>query len=938
MVLYSYLVTVVTSLLAVHSQNLVFGSVITDNGVKNALHNREINPDIKKKFLHPGGIIPGGIHHPQLSISQTMKNLHEKLTMNHQAKNSDNTKLFKNVQELFTRVLKRGGVKWADDFHPDLELINYEQIQDGSEQLRDVFEIDVNKHTGNLIFRGSSGVALTTAFGHYLRYYTKADISWENAGGYSFDTLHAYQSVKDLPTPKKNSLTVDRHVFLSKYRYYQNTCTTSYSLVWRNWNEWEMEIDWMAINGINLPLAFTGQERIWYELWNKEYGISEDVLLNSFFSGPAFLTWQRMANLRGYGGPLPFNSWIEEQFILQKQILKRFSELDIIPVLPAFNGVVPPELQQQYPNANITRMYPSWNQFPDQYCCDYMLSATDPLFQEIGSKFIELQKTFYAEDGIQLSHIYNSDTFNENKPASNNPDYLSSASYAVYASIRAVDPDAVWLMQGWLLVNDPFWQDPANVANYLSGVPDDGMIVLDLAAEDLPIWSKVAANHKPFIWCMLHNYGGRRSLYGNLSTLTHDPYEVQAQVPGYFLGTGLTMEAIDQNPIMYEMMNEVAYHTKSFEVTGWVEEYVTRRYGLAAPTITTSANSTLTEEVNTLAHVAWSQLVVNNYLGETPVCHHYCHRESILTQRPSWQLSQTNGMLSGPLVDIWQTLERVGQLSTQVASNIAYRYDLVDVSRQVIANLFFDAYQMMKTAYNRQDASNFQSISRMMVEMVNDMDSILSSHPHYLLGRWISDARRWAAIDPITGEINESEANLYDFNARNQITLWGDDGEIDDYAMKQWGGLLSGYYQHRWELFFSYAQEAIRTKVSMNITAFQQEEIKIGQKFCHDYATVFPTEATGDSLSISNKLQGKYGNLYEQLNVYEIRRDSDVSGGNLVSIPMWTKNIKQLEILCDVDATCVGFTSEGYLKKFIDTSSIAKKNGVDVYLKKTAKA
>lgn len=55
-------------------------------------------------------------------------------------------------------------------------------------------------------------------------------------------------------------------MFLSRFRYYQNVCTFSYSSVWWDWPRWEREIDWMALNGINLPLAFTGQEALWQEV------------------------------------------------------------------------------------------------------------------------------------------------------------------------------------------------------------------------------------------------------------------------------------------------------------------------------------------------------------------------------------------------------------------------------------------------------------------------------------------------------------------------------------------------------------------------------------------------------------------------------------------------------------------------------------------------
>ncbi len=48
---------------------------------------------------------------------------------------------------------------------------------------------------------------------------------------------------------------------------------------------------------------------------------------------------------------------------------------------------------------------------------------------------------------------------------------------------------------------------------------------------------------------------------------------------------------------------------------------------------------------------------------------------------------------------------------------------------------------------------------------------------------------------------------FYDYDARNLITLWGPDGEINDYASKQWGGLVGGYDEPRWEIFVGYLME-----------------------------------------------------------------------------------------------------------------------------------
>ena len=41
-------------------------------------------------------------------------------------------------------------------------------------------------------------------------------------------------------------------------------------------------------------------------------------------------------------------------------ILTRYAELGITPVLPAFNGVVPAEMKTIFPAANITRLTPAW--------------------------------------------------------------------------------------------------------------------------------------------------------------------------------------------------------------------------------------------------------------------------------------------------------------------------------------------------------------------------------------------------------------------------------------------------------------------------------------------------------------------------------------------------------------------------------------------------
>ncbi|KAI3842100.1 hypothetical protein MKX03_018374, partial [Papaver bracteatum] len=84
----------------------------------------------------------------------------------------------------------------------------------------------------------------------------------------------------------------------------------------------------MALQGINLPLAFTGQEAIWQKVF-QIFNISNSELC-TFFGGPAFLAWSRMGNLHGWGGPLP-QSWLDQQFFMQKKNLARMFELGMTP-------------------------------------------------------------------------------------------------------------------------------------------------------------------------------------------------------------------------------------------------------------------------------------------------------------------------------------------------------------------------------------------------------------------------------------------------------------------------------------------------------------------------------------------------------------------------------------------------------------------------------
>jgi len=63
----------------------------------------------------------------------------------------------------------------------------------------------------------------------------------------------------------------------------------------------------------------------------------------------------------------------------------------------------------------------------------------------------------------------------------------------------------------------------------------------------------------------------------------------------------------------------------------------------------------------------------------------------------------------------------------------------------------------------------------------------------FLLGPRLAEARA-------AGRTSE-ESDLYEWNLRTQLTVWGTSprggSEVEDYANREWAGLISSYYKPR---------------------------------------------------------------------------------------------------------------------------------------------
>ncbi|PKK17781.1 N-acetylglucosaminidase, alpha [Columba livia] len=513
-----------------------------------------------------------------------------------------------------------------------------------------------------------------------------------------------------------------------QYRYYQNACTQSYSYVWWDWARWEREIDWMALSGINLAPAFAGQEAAWQRVY-RSLGLNQSEI-DTYFTGPAFLAWNRMGNLRGWAGPLP-PAWHLKQLYLQYRIVERMRSLGMITVLPAFAGHVPQGVLRVFPRVNAP-LLGGWSHFDCTYSCTYLLDPEDPMFQVIGTLFLkELIKEFGTD------HVYSADTFNEMTPLSSDPAYLSRVSNAVFRSMTGA----------------------AQVRALLHGVPLGRMIVLDLFAESKPVYQWTESFYgQPFIWCMLHNFGGNHGLFGTVEAINRGPFAARRFPNSTMVGTGLVPEGIEQNDMVYELMNELGWRQEPLDLPSWV----------------------------------------TRYLGASPT----------------------------------------------------FRYDLVDVTRQAAQQLVSDYYVSIRRAFQSHALPELLTAGGVLVyDLLPELDNLLSSHSLFLLGRWLESARAVATSD--------QEAEQYELNARNQVTLWGPNGNILDYANKQLGGLVLDYYGVRWSLFVSALVESLNSGSPFHQDQFNQAVFQVERGFVYNKKR-YPAVPAGDTLDISRKLFLKY--------------------------------------------------------------------------------
>ena len=632
----------------------------------------------------------------------------------------------------------------------------------------DFFELD--QSGSKVVVRGNSWVNIATGINWYLKYYAGIHLAWNNMKTRLPDKLPAV----------KNR---ERHETDLSLRYDFNYCTFSYSMAFWDWDRWQQEIDWMALHGVNLPLAIVGEECVWRNMLLKLGYTEEEV--GKFIAGPAFLAWWEMNNLEGWGGPLPL-SWYERQQRLQSKILARMKQWGMHPVLPGYCGMVPHDAKEKLgldvADAGL------WNGFMRPA----NLLPTDPRFGEIAKLYYdELTRLFGKAD------YYSMDPFHESNDDSR-IDY-GQAARVLLKAMRDSNPKATWVVQGWTENPRP---------QMLEALAKDDVIILDLFSECRPMWGAPSIWHRKegyqghkWLFCLLENFGGNVGLHGRMDQLIDNFYLTKSHPMAQGLsGIGFTMEGSENNPVMFELMSELPWRPERFTKEQWVADYVKARYG--------TDDKDIQQAWMMLAKSIYNCPVGNNQQGP---------HESIFCGRPSlnnFQASSWSKMRN--YYDPEATLEAARLMALAAErhrGNNNFEYDLVDITRQAVADQARILYQRVIADYKAFSRKDFDKDSQYFIDMIMAQDQLLGTRREFRVGNRLYQARQCG--------ISQVEKDLYEWNARVQVTTWGnrycaDTGGLRDYAHKEWQGMLADFYAVRWKTYFKLLSEEMEAMMLPN--------------------------------------------------------------------------------------------------------------------------
>ncbi len=621
----------------------------------------------------------------------------------------------------------------------------------------------ISTANGRIKIDGSTPSAVLFGVNWYLKYVARVQISTNG---------NRLGDARSLPLPAA----IIEQETPYPFRYALNQNIDGYTAPYWSWPRWEHEIDVLALSGINAMIVERGMDAVLYRTF-RSVGYS-DGEIRDWITQPAHQNWLLMGNLCCFNGPIS-NSLLHKRMRSAQRIVARLRELGITPVLPGFYGIVPADFQKRFPGAHVVPQG-EWAGFTRPGWLD----PRDPMFAKLASAFYRYQREMFGD-----SSIYDMEVFQEGGSSGDVP--VPEAARDVQNALLAAHPDASWMMLAWQ-------GNPRQ--DLLGGVDRRRLLIVDIDHDRVPRDDRNGDfRGAPFLFGGIWEFGGRTTLGANVGNITERLQRLGSS-NGNMVGTAVFTEGMDTNPFAFDLFTEMAWRREPVDASQWTADYVRRRYGAA----------------DSHALAAWKILLDTAYGIRIDDVKFNSERdapqESLFDAQPSLTVNRASNWspeamrYDGSRFKL--ALPEMLQVSPALRSSETYRYDLVDIARQTLANESRVLLPQIKSAYDAKDPPRFETLTQRWLHLMDMQDELLASSRFFLVGTWLGGVRPWAST--------HEEAARLDYDARSILTTWGDrkaseGADLHDYGNKDWAGLTRDYYRARWQAFFKSLDAELRT-------------------------------------------------------------------------------------------------------------------------------
>ena len=613
---------------------------------------------------------------------------------------------------------------------------------------------------GKILLTSNSGLGLASAFNCYLKEVCNCHVS-------------RFGKQVDLPhnLPQVNGK-IDRKTEC-KYRYAYNYCTHSYSMAFWTRDQWQKEIDFLAMNGVNLVLDILGMEEV-YRRFLTKLGYRHREIKN-FLVGPAYYAWFYMSNICSLGGPI-HDDFFYEKCEMARENHRRMQVLGMNVVLQAYTGIVPRDIQKKDREVPVIEQG-KWKGIERPL----IVSPDSVHYVKYAKLFYECQKEVFGD----ITHFFAGDVCHEGGKL--NKKSAKESFSNVMESMLSFDKDAMWVVQCWAMNPTPLFTK--SVKQYR----DKRILMLDLNAEKINHNANNMARMAKYgnvLFGLLNNFGGRNGLFGDLPSLLKDIKATSAR-PN-FKGLALTAESVNVNPIVTDLFFSCVWEDVE-SIDEWVQKYAIRRYG--------KENENIAKAMAILLKTAYGNDTGALSFGATETM--FCRRPL----DPETKLLTARGVVKIPYSkdEFDEAVKLFLADYDKFKHNECYVYDAVDLLRQSLANKLSRLAKKCASEYKSKDYFAFMDYSKQMMELADMLDRVLLNCKDFSFSSYIEPVCEY------TEKLDDFTKELYMINAKALITTWycrllADKGNLHDYAHRQMGDLVNSFYKMRWEKLIEQVQ------------------------------------------------------------------------------------------------------------------------------------